>query len=81
MDVYLKWLISWKHSLTLGFSPLTAAKLPYSIRILLESALRNCDNFQVCTLASASKRMCFFVKGCVHAGQHLFETVEPFWLQ
>lgn len=22
-------------------------KLPYSIRILLESALRNCDNFQV----------------------------------
>lgn len=22
-------------------------KLPYSIRILLESAIRNCDNFQV----------------------------------
>lgn len=25
----------------------TADKLPYSIRILLESAIRNCDNFQV----------------------------------
>lgn len=24
-----------------------ADKLPYSIRILLESAIRNCDNFQV----------------------------------
>lgn len=24
-----------------------AEKLPYSIRILLESAVRNCDNFQV----------------------------------
>ncbi|MBO5438120.1 MAG: aconitate hydratase, partial [Thermoguttaceae bacterium] len=23
-------------------------KLPYSIRILLESALRNCDDFEVC---------------------------------
>lgn len=25
----------------------TTDKLPYSIRILLESAIRNCDNFQV----------------------------------
>lgn len=27
--------------------PYHAGKLPYSIRILLESAIRNCDNFQV----------------------------------
>lgn len=26
---------------------LVADKLPYSIKILLESAIRNCDNFQV----------------------------------
>lgn len=26
-----------------------ADKLPYSIRVLLESAVRNCDNFQVTT--------------------------------
>ena len=25
-----------------------AEKLPFSIRVLLESAVRNCDNFQVC---------------------------------
>jgi aconitate hydratase len=24
------------------------AKLPFSIRVLLESAVRNCDGFQVC---------------------------------
>jgi aconitate hydratase len=24
------------------------ARLPFSIRVLLESAVRNCDNFQVC---------------------------------
>ena len=27
--------------------PAKYARLPYSIRILLESAVRNCDNFQV----------------------------------
>lgn len=26
---------------------LTSAKLPYSIRVLLESAIRNCDEFEV----------------------------------
>lgn len=30
-----------------SFSFLYADRLPYSIRILLESAIRNCDNFQV----------------------------------
>jgi hypothetical protein len=30
-----------------GFLYLFADKLPYSVRILLESAIRNCDNFQV----------------------------------
>lgn len=31
----------------LNFVCYFADKLPYSIRILLESAIRNCDNFQV----------------------------------
>jgi len=30
----------------INFLPVTD-RLPYSIRILLESAIRNCDNFQV----------------------------------
>lgn len=30
-----------------GFDGAVADKLPYSIRILLESAIRNCDEFQV----------------------------------
>lgn len=29
------------------FCPCLTDRLPYSIRILLESAIRNCDNFQV----------------------------------
>lgn len=30
-----------------SFFDVTADKLPYSVRILLESAIRNCDNYQV----------------------------------
>jgi len=35
--------------LSKGFFRDLSDKLPYSIRILLESAIRNCDNFQVTT--------------------------------
>ena len=32
------------------------AKLPFSIRVLLESAVRNCDNFQVrCQMKNVKK--------------------------
>lgn len=42
----LQWPKS-KRSALISFDRFVADKLPYSIRILLESAIRNCDNFQV----------------------------------
>ena len=37
--------IAWSLTATVPLFP--AGKLPYSIRVLLESAIRNCDDFEV----------------------------------
>ena len=47
-----EFLANGEHGKFYDFNKLDPAKvktLPYSIRVLLESALRNCDEFQVCT--------------------------------